>query len=149
MTDLKLEQKFKIIIFVELFTAFAFTLFWVGYWVGPGFFETLPAFYSLYPDSTPFPDLILVFLLIVSAWQTVNQQKGFKGLIMVNALIMAYLGVLGVDFLWGDSIRLISMPSMLKKGYVNLWLIVFGLYFLLKVKNSKSTRKENSKTQSN
>ncbi|MBU2514896.1 hypothetical protein KJ966_26550 [bacterium] len=144
MNEIKLAQKYKIIVFIELFSAAAIVVYWAGYYGFSRLSNQSPAFYAAFPNAIPFPDLFLAVLMVFSGWQILEKRKIGKVFIVLNATIMITLGIIGADFSLDGGIRLISMVSMLRKGFVNLWCIVFGLYFLLKIREkAKESKTEN------
>ncbi len=143
MSEIKLEQKYKIIVFIELFSAAAIAVFWSVYFGSLLWSIQGPDFYTAFPRAIPFPDLILFILFVFSGWQILKRGKINRALIVLNAAMMIFLGIIGVDIVLDGGARLISMVTMLKKGFVNLWCVVFGLYFLLKTRErAKESKKE-------
>ncbi len=130
----KLEQKHKVIIVVELISAAALILFWAGYFMIPKTGLKIPDLYTGYPQACPAPDTVLVILLLLSAVLMKNLKKAGFLLVGLVAILFVILGIVGFEMQTESGTQMISMVSMLRSGFVNLWCIVFGLYFLLKLK---------------
>jgi hypothetical protein len=137
----KLKQKHKIIIGVQTISATALILFWAGYFLVLQFGFQPPSFFSDYPGAIPFPDALLLIMMLTSAFYISKQRKYGFILAGLTAVVLIYLGIVGFKIQLQDGLLLISMVTMLKSGFVNLWCIVFGLYFLLKMKKEKEKEK--------
>jgi len=132
-----LEQKFKIIAAVQFISATALILFWIGYYLVLGLEMEQPAFYSDYTSVFPFPDGLLALMMIGAGLLVLQQIKAGQLLTVIVAVALVFLGISGFRMELEGGVVLISMVSMLKSGFINLWCIVFGLYFLLKLKGKK------------
>lgn len=136
-----LEQKFKIIVAVQFISTLAILLFWLGYYLYPFIPLKTPAFYSNTPQAIPAPDVVLFILMLVSGLLVLKENKLGHLLTKVLAIVLIYLGIIGIQFEISNGMVLVSMVSMLKSGFVNLWCIVFGFYFLLKLRPEKKKDK--------
>lgn len=145
--DMELEQKHKIIAGAGFITAAAMLIFWLGYYiVGSGLGS--PGFYGNYPGAFPFPDIVLATLLIIGGVQILRQHRLKTALTIINSVLLVYLGVLGFALPLENGPLLIAMTRMLSNGFVNLWFIVFGFYFLLKTREAKGGKRGKRKTVS-
>lgn len=142
MSETKLEQKYKIIIFIELFTALVFTVYWGAYFSSSLLPESINAYFSVFPKVVPIPDLLLVAVMSLSAFLILAKGRINKGFIYLSAVMLIFLGIAGADFQLQNGMRLVSMVSMVNKGYVNLWCVVFGLYFWLKTREKSNPDKK-------
>jgi hydrogenase/urease accessory protein HupE len=134
---IRLEQKHKIMISIHFISAFALVLFWSGYYLLPVFQTALPSYYSDFAHALPFPDALLVLLAVGAGVLTLRRNKAGHLFTVLCAGVMIFLGIVGCAIELKSGVKLVSMVSMLKSGFINLWCVVFGLYFLLKLKDRK------------
>ncbi len=138
----KLEQKHKIIIGVQVISALALILFWGGFYLSD-YIEALSIpFYLDYPDAVPLPDIVMVIIMLLSASLMAKLSRFGFILAGLVAFCLIALGIVGFDVQAANGDQLISMVSIVKVGYINLWCVVFGLYFILMLLNKarKKTR---------
>lgn len=139
-----LEQKYKIMALVQFISAAALLVFWSGYYLLPLLSLKKPVL-SI-PDTAvlPFPDTLL-FVLMTTAGLTLLKRRISTGkwLTFITGFALVLLGIAGFDFELGGQWRLISMVTLMKSGFVHLWCVVFGLYFLLKLKGRKPRNRVN------
>lgn len=135
-----LQQQHKLIIAIQFLSAIILILFWIGYFLLPVVYSSPPSFYTDFADALPLPDGLLALLLVCGG---VLLTKGVKFGVLITGLSafgMIFLGILGFHIELKGGAALVSMVSMLKSGFVNLWCVVFGLYFLLKLKGRKQQK---------
>ncbi len=131
---MEIEPKYKVIAVIEIVSAGALFLFWLGYYL-IGFTPIgNPYFYSKYQNAIPFFDLCLALFLIIAAVQTLKMEK--KGMLLskLSAAAFVFLGIVGLEFKMQSGIHLISMVNMLSSGFVNLWCIVLGMFIFLTIR---------------
>ncbi len=139
--DETLLQRYKIIIFVHFISATALLLFWAGYYLS-GFSKWMqPEIYSGLTNAFPMPDSILVILMISAGVLTYQKSKYANRLSIVVALFFLQLGVMGFQIGLPGGMQLISMVTVLRSGFVNLWCIIFALFFLLKLTERKGKKR--------
>jgi len=131
----RLEQKLKIIIVVQVISVLALIIFWLGYFLSPLFSWKAPLVYTDFPRALPLLDALLAFLMIAAGIAIVQGRRLGRQLTRVVAAFFLVLGIAGFHYPLQNGMILTSMVSMLKSGFVNLWCIVFGLYFLLKLRH--------------
>lgn len=134
-----LEQKHKIIAGTQLICMFFLILFWVGYYLLPLIWENTPAFYNNYPGAFPLPDLITGGILASSAIMILLKRKTSHWISYLSGFVLLILGVIGFQLPIDENTILISMVTMMKSGFINLWCVVSGLYTLLKLREKEKT----------
>lgn len=139
-----LEQKHKIIVATQLICICALILFWAGYYLLPLIWENVPTFYSDYPNALPLPDLLAGLVLSGSVFLILARRKTGHWLSYLSGFLLVTLGVVGFRFPLEENLVLISMVTMMKSGFINLWCVVFGLYSLLKLR--ERSKEKNTRT---
>ena len=133
----QLEQKLKIIVGVQLISVLAFVIFWSGYFLSPYLSWEPPQFYTGFPHALPFPDGLLVLLMILAGMAILQGRRLGRQLTLLVGALFLVLGITGFYYPLQESILLTSMITMLKSGFVNLWCVVFGFYFMLKLRQRR------------
>ncbi|MCG8334485.1 MAG: hypothetical protein MJE63_08200 [Proteobacteria bacterium] len=136
-----LQQRHKIIISVHFISTIALLLFWGGYYLTRFTGWMQPAIYSGLRNAFPMPDSILIILMIAAGVLTYQKNKLGDRLSIFTALILVLIGIAGFHVTLSGGLQLISMVTVLRSGFVNLWCIVFGLFFLLKLTERKGKKR--------
>ena len=134
---MELEQKYKIIAGIQFISTLALVVFWLGYYLLPEFLNNHPLFYSNFPGANPLPDVVIGLILLTAGGLIIKKRKTGIFLSYLSGFILVLLGITGFQLELDSGEYLISMTTMLQSGFVNLWCIIFGLYFLLKLREKK------------
>ncbi len=137
---MQLEQKYKIIAGVEFISAASFLVFWIGYYLSGSISVFQTTAYTTYQGVFPFPDSILVPLLMTAGFMTLKNKKSGKVLSIICAFFFILLGVSGFDLKLSSGMHLMSMIDMASITFINLWCTIFGLYIPLKIIQKKEQR---------
>ena len=136
-----LQQRYKIIISVHFISAITLLLFWGGYYLYSYTGWMQPALYSGLTNAFPMPDCILIILMIGAGVLTYQKSRYGNWLSIVIAVVFLELGILGFDLVLSGGMKLVSMVTVLRSGFINLWCIIFGLFFLLKLTERKGKKR--------
>ncbi len=128
-------NSYKIIAILQLITGIGIIAFWVVFLNTNVLYpENMPECYLNHELSFPIADIILCVGLIFSSILLLKQNKiGFK-LSLICAGAMVFLGILDITYNLQNGIYFISIMDGLLSGFINLWLVLFGLFIIIKVK---------------
>jgi hypothetical protein len=112
---------------LELLTAVGLILFWIGFFTIGLAPKNPPKGYMEYEHSFPVPDCLLAVLLIIAGILLIMNVPLGKGLSLIAAGALIFLGVLDFCFNIQNGVYKISTGDLITNAFINVWCVGFGI----------------------
>jgi len=112
---------------LELLTAVGLILFWIGFFTIGLAPKNPPKGYMEYEHSFPVPDCILAVLLIVAGILLILNIPLGRGLSLIAAGALVFLGLLDFFFNIQNGVYKISKGDLITNAFINVWCVGFGI----------------------
>ena len=125
--DMSDRRKGKAIPVLEIATAAALILFWIGFFTVGMAPESPPECYFAYEHAFPLPDILLAIALLASAVLLLKDNQLGRTLALVAAGALIFLGLLDFSFNLQNGVYSSSTLDLILNAFINIWCVAFGL----------------------
>ena len=115
---------------LAILTGAGILLFWAAFFTVGLAPENPPVCYFAFEHSFPLPDSILALALLVSGILILRNRAPGRGLALVCAGGLMFLGLLDFSFNIQNGMYTLSVMDAVFSGFLNLWCVFFGLVLI-------------------
>lgn len=133
---MEITREYRIIAVSEFITIAGIVVFWGLFYLYPSAIQGSSAYRFQFDSTFPLLDGIFCVGLFLAGITLLKRQVPGRGLSLICALYLIYLGIVDLGIPDGTSIIALSIIDIVASGFVNLWCVVLGLYTILKLKKA-------------